>query len=132
MASVLGTENLVFDSPHPDQACQSADHNTLGLSTSPELCNSLTGKILQRSNMIRFITISEEELSDGYSKSFAFFNTISDRFDMWSAENIWPSWRRFEEAVAGDEECQEISIEQLKETLERRRSLCPEWVFKNE
>ena len=76
--------------------------------------------------MVRFVTISQDELSgpggDAYKKSFAFFNTIIDQFEMWGGEHIWEKWNDFESAFKSEDT-------RLPE-LERRKALCPEWVFK--
>lgn len=61
--------------------------------------------------MKRFVDIRNQ----GTGCRFAFWDTISDTFDMFSGTQAWDSWNDFAEDYIGKE-------------LERYRGLCPDWV----
>ena len=45
--------------------------------------------------MIRFIDIGDQIFIDGETKSFAWFDTITDEFLTFSGSQTWDSWNEF-------------------------------------
>lgn len=74
--------------------------------------------------MLRFIDLGKQiavdENDPAYPRQFAFYNTTSDCFLSANGGQVFDSWDEFlENAVT------EISLD----TIDRCRSLCPNWVF---
>lgn len=67
--------------------------------------------------MKRFVTI--ESPSDGADPLFAFFDTVTDRFEDLGGEQSWGSWLDFFDALA---------TAGRRREAERFRALCPPWV----
>lgn len=75
--------------------------------------------------MIRFIDLGDQILED--TREFAFFDTISDTFEMFNREEAWSAWEDFETDYKADPETRRREFQNLK-PLERYKSLFPkEW-----
>lgn len=70
--------------------------------------------------MIRFVDLGTQLCEMDEEHRFAFYNTISDHFEMFSGSQTWESWADFEQDAAG------LGTEGLL----RYKFLCQEWVFK--
>jgi hypothetical protein len=76
--------------------------------------------------MIRFVDIGHQIIFDPESpRHFAFFDTVTDKFLTFAGEQVFDSWRDFEESF-------HLSVkekETKKEIIVRLAGLCPAWVF---
>ena len=61
----------------------------------------------------RFIDLGAQVIEG--AREFAFYDTITDRFEDFGGEQAWATWDEFAEVCSGDRE--------------RYRALCPPWVF---
>ena len=70
--------------------------------------------------MIRFIEIGDQIYDKAHH--FAWFNTCSDRFEMYDEEQVWENWYQFFNDYIHDEEYDENNY-YCKERIKRYRSL---------
>ena len=66
--------------------------------------------------MIRFIDLRGQHT--GYN--FAWFDTVRDIFPIFNGEQVFDSWDDFKE---------NYQLHPHRDSIERYRKLCPDWVF---
>jgi len=62
--------------------------------------------------MKRFVDLRGQDIGE----QFAWFNTVTDKFESFNGEQVFDTWDEFSLCYDG-------------ENLERYRGLCPSWVF---
>lgn len=88
--------------------------------------------------MKRFIDLGSQITdNDQELRQFAFFDTIGDYFETFDQEQVWSSWDEFLQCYNDHyfrkhrSQYPQDAKDYLIRQLERRKSLCPEWVFEN-
>lgn len=75
--------------------------------------------------MIRFVDLGKQlGIDDEWPREFSFFNTVSCNYVTLGHHQTWDCWEDFEE-------CHQAYMDHWMYPLERFKSLCPDWVFKN-
>ncbi len=80
--------------------------------------------------MIRFIDLGKQiGLDEEWSRQFAFFNTIPDKFLEIGGDHVWDSFAELDDSLRI--ECKNTFEGNLayKYWMDRLKPLCPLWVF---
>lgn len=70
--------------------------------------------------MIRFINLVGQDVSG----RFAFFDTVTDGFEVINGESVWNTFSEVEADIKS-----EYYLIDCSDRIERHRYICPEWVF---
>jgi len=76
--------------------------------------------------MKRFVDM--RQIDEAYDFDFAWFCTVTNRFEMFNKTMVWDNWKEFESDFRHD--TVELHSEIIESRVSRYEGLCPGWVKK--